>query len=160
MAMRMLISCPVLLQPLALWHCGTVPDYFCYPATNRKYTHYTRNWTFSSATYPGTVACKRPFTSSFGYHLVCLKKAVPDIYFQVGKLLQPQRDQSSFSYCSSRDKLSCRTSQVRCWINTARSAISTILVISDCATSDTHPLVKDISLKKNLHLKLLCHGLC
>ena len=34
--------------------------------------------------------------------------------FQVGKVLQLKRDQSSFCDCSSSNKLSCRTSQVTC----------------------------------------------
>ena len=143
MAMRKLISCPVLLQ-----HSARL--LVLHSHVQKLHPLHKKLALLRSATYPGTVACKRPFPSSFRY--VCLerrdKKAVPDVSFQVGKLLQLQRDQSSFSYCNSRDKTSCRTSQVRCWINTARSAISTILVISDCATSDTHPLVQDISLKK------------
>ena len=112
MAMRMLISCPVLLQ-----HSARL---LMLPSHPQKVHPLHKKLAFSSATYPGTVACKRPFTSSFRYHHVCLerwdKKAVPNVSFQVGKLLQLQKDQSSFSYCSSRDKLFGRTSQVGCWL--------------------------------------------
>ena len=106
MAMRMLISCPVLLQHNA--------RLLLLPRHPQKVHPLHKKLDLLICHLSGTVACKRPFTSSFRYHPVCLegwdKKAVSNISVQVGKLMQLQRDQSSFSYCSSSDKLSCRTS--------------------------------------------------
>ena len=106
MAMRMLISCPVLLQHNARLLVTQPPTESTSIAQETGPSHLPL--------IPEQLHPKWPFTSSFRYHPVCLegwdKKAVLNISVQGGKLLQLQRDQSSFSYCSSSDKLSCRTS--------------------------------------------------